>query len=194
MSAAWNKLLEKVYGVKNLEEAKALAEPSIMDEKIKKSDPEQYAKILQAQQLMGDLNAGMNYASPIAVGSLKAIPSILNSISKVDAAKDALSDIAGTSGLSTYEGVFKDFSNKSFNPEDLFSHIEKLHPHELEKALEESYLGGVDQFLKDYRKEYAPKLYLDYVKSFHAAKDPKVKEKLKGIMDSIKAEGIHPND
>jgi hypothetical protein len=77
MAGSWNKLLKNVYKIKSLDEAQALAEPSIMDEEIKKSDPEQYAKILQAQQLMGDLNAGMNYASPLAVGSIKAVPTAM---------------------------------------------------------------------------------------------------------------------
>ena len=129
-----------------------------------------------------------------AVGlDLKSLKGIENLTTKprIDAAVQALQDIAETNGLSTYEGAFNKFKNKSFDMTDLLSHIETMSPKELEKALEESYSGGIQQFLDDYRNKYAKDLYVDYLRSFHAAKSPKVKESLKDSMKSITSEGIH---
>lgn len=158
-------------------------------------NPEDIATAVPWKALAGLAGKGMLAATkagaiPLAVGMIKRTPS-LNSIHKINAAKEALAEIADTSGLSTYEGAFKEFANKTFDPADLISYIDTMPEKELVKGIEESYAGGMEQFLKDYRKNYAPQAYSNYARMFHSAKTVKDKEKIKSLMDSIKAEGIH---
>jgi len=83
--------------------------------------------------------------------------------SRVEAAKEALADIVETSGFSKYgEGLkrFKD-SQKNwplYDRAELYNFIDNATPQEIEKLLEEEYLGGVSEFLTKYRKDVAEKL------------------------------------
>ena len=186
----WDQILRALQKKKE-EEAALAAEPSLMDEWIEKNDPAQYKKIQEAKIALE--------IPSLAMGTINVSPKpSLTSVPRVSAAKEALSDIAGTSGFAKYGEGLKRFKESqknwpSYDKEELAGFIEKATPQELEQLLGEEYSGGIEQFLQDYRKEYAPQAYLDYVRSFHSAKDPKMKEKIKGFMDSIKAEGIHIN-
>jgi len=122
----------------------------------------------------------------------------LTSQSKIDAARNALQEIGGSSGFGKSEGFKRLIEENKHLPnisqDEIYKFIETAQPHELEKILENEYMGGMEQFLKDYKKSYARDNYAYYAQRFHGAKNIKDKEKFKEMMDSIRAEGIHPND
>lgn len=159
----WQKMLKGKYF--NPQEIEALSEPSIMDEYIKQNYPEQWDKMVRAKQFKFAMDTAMNPN----IGSIKTAPKlskpILSTHERINSAKEVLADMVDD--------------------------VDNLSARQLEDALEKEYVGGKKQFLYDYRKDYGPQTYVDYLKMFHKATNPKDKQSIQTMIDRLKAEGIH---